>query len=268
MDGRRPRLTRDPHKPRTTEAITGVHAVTEALAAREPVERVFVGRGREKDAVVRSIIEAAAAAAVPVEFQPSQAFARFGAGNHQQVAAIVKPFAYTMWGSVREAVRADTAALVVVLDHVEDPHNLGAVLRNADGAGATAVVIPDRRSAAVTPVARRAAAGAASHVRVASVPNLARILEDLKADGCWVYGLSTDARAVSYTKVDYRGRCALVIGAEGKGLSRLLSDRCDRLARIPLLGKVGSLNAASAAAIALFEAVRQRAQDENGASAP
>jgi 23S rRNA (guanosine2251-2'-O)-methyltransferase len=175
----------------------------------------------------------------------------------------VRPFAYTAWPAVRKAVAADRDALVVALDHVEDPQNLGAVLRNAEGAGATAVVIPDRRSAMVTPAARRAAAGAASHVRVATVPNLVRALGDLKADGCWVYGLTIATGAVGYTELDLQGRCALVIGAEGKGLSRLVSERCDRLATIPLHGKVSSLNAASAAAIVLFEALRQRAHRDS-----
>jgi 23S rRNA (guanosine2251-2'-O)-methyltransferase len=241
------------------EIITGVHAVAESMAAGEKIERLLIGVKREKDPSIKNIIDGARAAAIPIAFESDDAFHRFRHENHQHVAAVVKRFAYTPWADVRAAVRADTNALVVALDHVEDPHNLGAVMRNAEGAGATSVVIPDRRSAAVTPAARRAAAGAASHLRVATVPNLVRALEDLKADGCWVYGLSTAPAAVSYTSIDFTGRCVIVIGAEGKGLSRLTSERCDRLASIPLAGKVSSLNASSAAAIALFEALRQRA---------
>ena len=250
-----------------TEVITGIHPVEEALLAGEAVARVIVGKGREGDAAVARIIKAAREAGVSVDLEPAAAFARFGNAHHQHVAAVVRRFAYARWSDVRERVRADGQALVVVLDHLEDPQNLGAVLRNADGAGATAVVIPDRRSATVTPAARRSAAGAASHIAVCSVPNLARAVEELKADGCWVYGLATAPGSVSYTKVDFRGRCALVVGAENRGLSRLLSERCDRLVRIPLRGKVSSLNAASAAAIALFEAVRQRAHADSESSA-
>jgi 23S rRNA (guanosine2251-2'-O)-methyltransferase len=241
------------------EIIAGVHAVEEALAAGETLQRILIGKRRERDPALRTIIASATAARVPISYEPDSAFRKYGDVRHQHVAALAQPFKYAAWPDVREAVRADPNALVVALDHVEDPQNLGAVMRNAEGAGATAIVIPDRRSAAVTPATRRAAAGAASHIRVASVPNLVRAIEDLKADGCWVYGLATGRLAVPYTEIDLTGRCALVVGAEGKGLSRLALERCDRLAKIPLSGKVASLNAASAAAVLLFEAVRQRA---------
>lgn len=241
------------------DSITGIHPVAEALAAGESIDRVLIGAHRERDPALRTLIEAARSAKIPIAFEPDEAFRRFGNDRHQHVAAIVRRFEYTPWGDVRAAVKADENAIVVVLDHVEDPHNLGAVLRNAEAAGATGVVIPDRRSATVTPAARRAAAGAASHLRIASVPNLARTLEDMKSDGCWIYGLSTAHGSVPYTQIDYTGRCVFVVGAEGKGLSRLIAERCDRLASIPLSGKVASLNASSAAAIALFEALRQRA---------
>ena len=242
------------------ELITGVHAVAEALAAGERFERILIGTSRRDDAALKSILDAAKHSGITVAFEGDDAFRRLGPDRHQHVAGIVRHYAYAEWPAVRSAVKADQDALVVLLDHVEDPHNLGAVMRNAEGAGATAVVIPDRRSASVTPAARRAAAGAASHLRVARVPNMARVIEELKADGCWIYGLTSAPGSVPYTKVDFTGRCAIAVGGEGKGLSRLVAERCDRLAAIPLHGKVASLNASSAAAIALFEAVRQRAQ--------
>jgi len=241
------------------EIIAGLHAVEEALEAGEPIKRILIGKQRERDPAVARIAASARARGIHVDIAGEPEFRRLGDARHQHIAAFAQPFAYAPWPEVRAAVRADEQALIVALDHVEDPHNLGAVMRNAEGAGATAVVIPNRRSAAVTPAARRAAAGAASHLRVASVPNLARALEDLKHDGCWVYGLATTSQAVPYTEIDLTGRCVLVVGAEGKGLSRLTLERADRLALIPLSGKVRSLNASSAAAIALFEAVRQRA---------
>jgi 23S rRNA (guanosine2251-2'-O)-methyltransferase len=245
-----------------TEIISGVHPVEEALAAGETLQRIIIGKQRERDASVKTIIDAARRAGVPIAFEPEASFRRFSGTRHQHVVAFAAPFKYAAWRDVRAAVAADANALVVALDHVEDPHNLGAVMRNAEGAGALAVVIPDRRSAQVTSAVRRAAAGAASHLRVASVPNLVRALEDLKTDGCWVYGLATAAEALPYTELDFTGRCVIVVGSEGKGLSRLALERCDRLGRIPLAGKVASLNAASAAAVALFEAVRQRTQAE------
>jgi 23S rRNA (guanosine2251-2'-O)-methyltransferase len=240
------------------EVIAGVHAVLESLAAGERPQRIIIGKRRRDDPALREIVERAKSADVRIDYEDDAIFRSLGDVRHQHVAAYASPFAYAPWGEVREAVRGDAEALVVILDHIEDPQNLGAAMRNAEGAGALAVVIPDRRSAAVTPAARRAAAGAASHLRVASVPNLARAIEDLKSDGCWIYGLAAVAQAVPYTSIDFAGRCAIVIGAEGKGLSRLVSSLCDRLAAIPLRGKVASLNASSAAAIALFEAVRQK----------
>jgi 23S rRNA (guanosine2251-2'-O)-methyltransferase len=241
------------------EVICGVHAVAEALAADEKLKKIHVGNRRKDDPVIREITAAARAKNIAVTYEDDAFFRRFGPARHQHVAAIAPPYRYAAWHEVRAAVRENADALVVALDHIEDPQNLGAVMRNAEGAGATAVIIPDRRSAAVTPAARRSAAGAASHIRVSAVPNLAAALKDLKADGCWVYGLATSPDASPYATVDYRGRCAFVVGAEQKGLSRLMLERCDRLVRIPLLGKVSSLNASSAVAIALFEALRQRA---------
>lgn len=253
------RNRRHPRRARDDEPITGVHAVAEAIAAGEHFEKIVIGKMRTADPAVQAIVRAAKSAGIPVSVEGDEAFRRFGSDRHQHVSGVVRRYAYARWEDVRAAVRAAADALVVVLDHIEDPQNLGAVMRNAEGAGAAAVVIPDRRSAAVTPATRRAAAGAASHLHVVTVPNLARAISDLKDDGCWVYGLATGEGAVTYTQVDMRGRCVFVVGAEGKGLSRVVAERCDRLVEIPLYGKVKSLNASSAAAVALFEARRQRA---------
>ena len=194
---------------------------------------------------------------VAVELEPEAWFARLGV-HHQHVAACVERFTYAPFARVREAARAESDVLIVALDHIEDPQNLGAIIRNAEGAGARLAVLPDRRSASVTPAARRAAAGAASHMAIARVPNLVRALEDLKKDGCWVTGLALTPSAVSFSDADLTGKRVLVVGAEGKGLGRLVLERCDQLIKIPLLGKVSSLNAASATAVVLFEAARQR----------
>lgn len=256
----RRRNARSPKRTSDEESIAGIHAVAEALAAGERIDKILIGKNRTADPAVQALVRSAKMASVPVQIEGEDAFRRFGSTRHQHIAAVVKRYAYARWEAVRNAVRGAADALVVILDHIEDPQNLGAVMRNAEGAGAIAVVIPDRRAAGVTPATRRAAAGAASHLRVASVPNLVRSIEDLKADGCWVYGLSTAAAAAAYTEMDMRGRTVIVVGAEGKGLSRVVAEKCDRLAQIPLRGKVKSLNASSAAAIALFEAMRQRAQ--------
>ena len=241
------------------EFIFGVHAVTEAVVAGEPLLRLHVGRRRASDKDIASLMQKAASQGVRVDVDDDAAFRRYGDAHHQHVVALAPPYHYADWSGVRAAVRADENALVVVLDHIEDPHNVGAILRNAEGAGATAAVLPERRSAAVTAAVRRAAAGAASHLPVARVPNIVRSFEDLKADGCWIVGTAAVPQATPYTELDLTGRCVLVVGSEGKGMSHLALQRCDVVAIIPMNGKIASLNASSAAAVVLFEAVRQRA---------
>ena len=236
------------------EQIFGVHAVDEALRAGEPLRRIVIGKHRERDPKLAQLIAAARRAAIPISFETEGDPRRRGE-HHQNVRAFVRPFAFTPWAQVREQVRARARALVVVIDHLEDPQNLGAVLRNAEGAGAQAVVMPERRNAAVSPVTRRAAAGAASHLKIARVPNIVAAMAALKDDGCWVTGLSPGA--LDYDEADYTPKCAIVVGAEGKGLSRLVMQRCDALVRIPLHGQIASLNAASAAAVVLFEVARR-----------
>lgn len=241
------------------DEIFGIHAVDEAVRAGEPLRRIIIGKHRERDPKLAGLIAAAHQRHIPIAFEHSADMRSPSA--HQHVRAVLPPFAYTPWEKVRSLVRAAQRTLVVVIDHLEDPHNLGAVLRNAEGAGAHAVVMPDRRNAGITAVTRKAAAGAISHLKVARVPNIVAAIGALKDDGCWVTGLSPAAGALDYHKADYTAKCALVVGAEGKGLSRLVSERCDALVHIPLHGKVASLNAASAAAVVLFEAARRVATD-------
>jgi 23S rRNA (guanosine2251-2'-O)-methyltransferase len=177
-----------------------------------------------------------------------------GSPDHQGVVAEVDPFPYADPGGLLDA----DDALVVVLDQVQDPHNLGAVCRAAEVAGAAGVVIPERRAASVTPAACKASAGAVEHLAVARVRNVADWLADAKADGAWVYGAAAGAER-AYTDVDWSGRAVLVLGSEGSGLRPRVADTCDELISIPVAGRVESLNASVAAAVILFEARRQRA---------
>jgi 23S rRNA (guanosine2251-2'-O)-methyltransferase len=176
-----------------------------------------------------------------------------GSPDHQGIVAEVDPYPYADPGSL---VGADDA-LVLALDGVQDPRNLGAICRSAEAAGASGVVIPTRRSAAITAAACKASAGAVEHLPVARVPNLERWLAGAKDDGAWVYGADAGAPG-RYTDADLSGRVVLVLGGEGKGLRRLVSERCDLLVSIPLGGRVGSLNVSAAATILAFEVVRQR----------
>jgi 23S rRNA (guanosine2251-2'-O)-methyltransferase len=176
-----------------------------------------------------------------------------GSPDHQGIVAEVDPYPYADPGSLLSA----DDALVVALDGVQDPRNLGATCRAAEAAGAAGVVIPSRRSAQVTAAAVKAAAGATEHLAIARVTNLVRWLEAAKGAGAWVHGADA-AAATPYTDADLRGRAVLVLGGEGKGLRRLVGERCDLVVSIPLAGAVASLNVATAAAVLLFEAVRQR----------
>ena len=258
-DGASLKTARSSERPPELEHMFGVHAVAEAIAAGETIERIIVGRRRAAERELPLLLKEAAARGARIEIvEDETGFRRFGDARHQHIAAIAQPYRYADWSALRAKVRADSNALVVALDHIEDPHNVGAIIRNAECAGAVGAVLPDRRSAAVTSAVRRAAAGAASHLPVARVPNLVRSLEELKKDGCWVIGASAAPTAREYSSIDLTGRCVILIGAEGKGLSRLASERCDLLARIPMHGKIASLNASSAAAVLLFEVVRQR----------
>jgi 23S rRNA (guanosine2251-2'-O)-methyltransferase len=176
-----------------------------------------------------------------------------GSPDHQGIVAEVDPYPYADAMAMLERPEA----LVVALDQVQDPHNLGAVARSAEAAGADGLVIPGRRAASVTAAAAKASAGAVEHLAIARVTNLAEWLSRAKDAGAWIYGAEANAEA-PYTQTDLTGKVVLVLGSEGKGLRRLVAERCDALISIPVRGRVASLNVSAAAAAVLFEAVRQR----------
>jgi 23S rRNA (guanosine2251-2'-O)-methyltransferase len=180
------------------------------------------------------------------------------AGNnaHQGVVAVTSAKQYNDLDDLVEAKRGQYS-LLVVLDGVEDPHNLGAVIRTADASGADGVIIPERRAASVTALVAKASAGASEHLPVAKVTNIARTLEELKAKNIWTVGLD-ERGPQSYDSLDYNMDCAIVLGAEGKGIHQLVARKCDFLVSIPMLGKVPSLNVSVAAGVMLYEIVRQR----------
>jgi 23S rRNA (guanosine2251-2'-O)-methyltransferase len=178
-----------------------------------------------------------------------------GSPEHQGVVAEVDPYPYADPSSLFEG--DDGQGLVIALDQVQDPHNLGAVCRVAEVGGTSGVVIVERRAASVTPAACKASAGAVEHLAVARVRNLADWLADAKQSGAWIYGAAADAPK-RYTELDWVGRAVLVLGSEGKGLRPRVGSRCDELVSIPTKGRIGSLNVSVAAAVILFEAVRQR----------
>lgn len=233
--------------------IYGINPVLEALRAGR-VKQLRVGdRAGER---VRELLALASAQHVKVTRVTPEVLARDARGGvHQGVVADVDDIAQF---SVEDLVRgASGVPLLVVLDGIEDPHNLGAILRTADAAGVDGIVIQSRRSAALDGAAAKSSAGAVSHVRIAEVVNIARAIEELKELGVWSVGLAGEA-TTAYDEIDFTASTALVVGAEGSGLRRLVRERCDFLAAIPMLGHVESLNVSVAAGVTLFEAVRQR----------
>src|SRR6478672_11052850 len=237
--------------------IYGMNSVAEALKARGKAFQ-WVGVAKERhDLRLQRVIEECRRISIPVRFLPRVELDRMaGTGAHQGVVAITSAKQYTDLDDVLAAKRGQYS-LVVVLDGVEDPHNLGAILRTADAAGADGVVIPERRAAGITGTVAKASAGASEYLPVAKVTNISRTLEELKTKGLWIVGLD-ERGAQSYDAVDYKMDCAVVLGAEGKGLHDLVRKRCDFLVSIPMLGKVPSLNVSVAAAVVLYEIVRQR----------
>lgn len=237
------------------QRLTGIHAVREALQTEQPLDRILVARGRHGPRI-EEIIRLARSRGVPLRFEPRRHLDRLAATAHHQGVVAFGAAAATV--ALPELLRrASPPGLLVVLDGVEDPRNLGALIRTALAAGAAGVVIPERRAAGLTEAVAQAAAGALSHLPVARVKNLAAALEEIKQAGYWVVGL--DERAEQpYTALDYTGAVALVLGGEASGLHELVRRRCDWLAAIPTVGPIRSLNVSVAAGIVLFEVVRQR----------
>jgi 23S rRNA (guanosine2251-2'-O)-methyltransferase len=241
--------------------IYGINPVLEALRAAR-VRRLRLASRADKR--IDEVLALARAHRVPVERVNAQALDRAARGGvHQGVVADLEPARdYSVQDLVAGA--APEPPLIVVLDGIEDPHNLGAVLRTADAAGCHGIVRQARHAAALEGAAMKASAGAAAHVRVATVVNIARAIEELKEAGVWTVGLAADASG-RYHDVDFTLATALVLGAEGTGLRRLVRERCDRLVSIPMRGAVGSLNVSVAAGVTLFEALRQRRTRAAGA---
>ena len=234
-----------------------MNTVAEALKARGKAFQ-WVGVAKERhDLRLQRVIEECRRISIPVRFLPRVELDRMaGTGAHQGVVAVTSAKQYTDLDDVLGAKRGQYS-LVVVLDGVEDPHNLGAILRTADAAGADGVVIPERRAAGITGTVAKSSAGASEHLPVAKVTNISRTLEDLKSKGLWIAGLD-ERGPQSYDQVDYKMDCAVVLGAEGKGLHDLVKRKCDFLVSIPMLGKVPSLNVSVAAGVMLYEVIRQR----------
>ena len=243
------------------EWIYGRNPVEEVLAAgrRTCSEIVLPPADEHEDDQLQRIRDEARSRRLVIRTMERDALDRLTRfGHHQGCAVKTTGYPYVGFEELLAEATADENALVVVLDHIEDPQNLGSILRTACAVGATGVVIPEDRACGVTPAAVRASAGGAEHLKVAHVVNLPRAMKDLKDAGLWFTGLDWGDDARPYTKIDFKGRVGLVVGAEGAGLSRLVRENCDFIGVLPMPGGFESLNAGVAAAVTLYEILRQR----------
>jgi 23S rRNA (guanosine2251-2'-O)-methyltransferase len=232
--------------------LSGINPVLESLKAGRPLDRILIAKGAAGGRL-QQIIDLARRAPVSIRFEERAALDRLaGTPAHQGVVAMGAAERYAEFDDV-----APAAQLLVVLDGVEDPHNLGAIIRTAHAAGAGGIIIPERRAAGLTDVVAKAAAGALEYLPVVRATNINRTLEELKARGYWIYGLD-ERGAEDYARIEYNAPTVLVFGGEGKGLHEQVRKHCDVLVRIPLEGHIPSLNVSVAAGIVLFECKRPR----------
>jgi 23S rRNA (guanosine2251-2'-O)-methyltransferase len=239
-----------------------VHPVREALRARRPLDKVLIAKDASGTRL-QEIVELCRRQSIPLRFEPREMLDRAANGTpHQNVVAFSAAHAYANLDDI-----IGTARLLVILDGVEDPHNLGAIVRTAHAAGATAIAVPERRSAPLTETVERAAAGALAHLPLVRIGNVSQTLESLKGNGFWIYGLD-ERGSETYDRVQYSEPAAIVLGGEGKGLHQNVQKHCDVLVRIPMAGAVSSLNVSVAAGIVLFDWRRKQGSRERGASVP
>jgi 23S rRNA (guanosine2251-2'-O)-methyltransferase len=238
------------------DVLYGIHAVEEALRARNrPLDHIEVARERH-DQRLQAVIDLAREQGVSVRFSPRDQLDRLARSkSHQGIVAVVAGKSYSELDELLKKKGEHT--FIVVLDGIEDPHNLGALIRTADGAGADGVIIPERRAATVNATVTKTSAGASEHVRIARVVNVARTLDELKQRNVWIVGLD-ERGPKDYDQLDYNMDCAVVLGAEGHGLHDLVRKKCDYLVSIPMMGRVPSLNVSVAGAVVMYEVARQR----------
>ena len=256
---KRPPLRRSaPIETENDGVIEGRNAVIEALRAGVTIDKIYLAKGETDSTLGHIASTAREKGIVVVDADRRKLDGMSRTHSHQGVIALCAVREYVTVDDILAIAREKgEKPLIVVCDELSDPHNLGAVIRTADAAGAHGVIIPKRRSAGLTAVVGKTSAGAVAHVPVARVPNLPAVLRELKEQGVWVFGTAAQGTTSLY-KADLKGPAAIVIGSEGDGMGRLVTENCDFTVSIPMFGKINSLNASAAAAVLLYEAVRQR----------
>lgn len=240
-----------------TDIIVGRNAILEALRSDAQIDSLMVSKG-ERQGSIAKIVAICREKGIPVkEVSPEKLTFLAQGESHQGVAALIAAVTYAEIEDILAAAAAQgDSPFIIIADGIEDPHNLGALIRTAESAGAHGMIIPKRRSASVTTAVYKASAGACAHLPVARVANIAQALDELKQNGVWIYG--ADIGGNNWSEQDYGGGVGLVIGSEGEGLSRLVKEKCDFIVSLPMYGKVSSLNASVAGGILMYEIARQK----------
>lgn len=240
------------------EIIYGRNAVEAILKAdKRNINKVYLAKGIKFDPKIKSIIDEAKNAGIPIQEVPKEKLNTLAPGVHQGIAVSVSPIEYMEFDTLEDKLLTDGNHLLVILDGVEDPHNLGAIIRTACAAGADAVIIPKRRASTVTATVEKASAGTVEQIPIVQVNNITATIEKLKDKNFWIFG-AEGSSDTNYYDANFKGNCAIVMGGEDKGISTLVRKNCDVLVKIPMPGNINSLNVSNAASIIIFEAVKQR----------
>lgn len=240
------------------DQVEGRNSVLELLESERDINRILVAKGEKHGSINKIIAMAKERKILIAEVERNKLNQMAQTPNHQGVIAIVPPFNYCEVEDILElAKKRDEMSFILILDGIEDPHNLGSIIRTAETAGVHGIIIPKRRAASVNSTVSKVSAGAVEHMKIARVNNINETMRYLKEQGIWICGTDMDTE-ITYTKQDYRMPLAIVIGSEGYGMSRLVKENCDFLVKIPMKGKITSLNASVSAGIIMYEVVRQR----------
>lgn len=242
------------------DIIFGRNPVLEALKAEHAITKILIAQGSDVSGPLNQIVRLARAQNIPTQFLPRPALdSAAGTARHQGVVAKSEPFQYAELDDILVlAHERNEPPFILLLDHIQDVHNLGPLLRTCDAVGAHGVVIPADRAVAITAAVRKTSAGAVEHLKVAQAPNLVRAMDALKKKGVWLVGLEKRDDAEDFLRADLTGAIGVVVGSEGQGLGRLVRETCDRLVQLPMRGQIASLNASIAGSIVLYEVMKQR----------
>ena len=240
------------------DQVEGRNAVRELLSSGKDINKIFVSKGEKHGSILEIIAKAKERKVIINEIEKSKLDKMAQSDNHQGVIAIVPPYEYSEVEDILEYAKSKNEdPFIIILDEIEDPHNLGSIIRTAECCGVHGIIIPKRRAASVNSTVLRTSVGAAEHVKIARVNNIVETIKELKENDVWIYGTDMNG-TVEYTKQDYKGGVGLVIGNEGSGMGRLVKENCDILVSIPMVGKINSLNASVSAGIVMYEIFNQK----------